>query len=54
MYLCCAVVYLGSFATGTMLGLSSPMIPDIEKSTAKDTPHLTYMEASWFGVSWEG
>ena len=54
MYLCCVVVYFGSFATGTMLGLSSPVIPDIEASKAKDTPHLNFMNASWFGVSENG
>ena len=51
MYLCCLVVLLGSMSVGTMLGLSSPLIPDIQKDTSKVAPHLTVSEASWFGVS---
>lgn len=51
MYLCCAVAYLGSFATGTMLGLSSPLLPDIEADKSKDAPHVDFMNASWVGVS---
>lgn len=50
MYLSCLVVLLGSMSVGTMLGLSSPLIPDIQNDPSAHTPHMTVEAASWFGV----
>ena len=50
LFACCGVVLIGAIAVGTMLGLSSPMIPDIQRDTSKNAIHLSVTQASWFGV----
>ncbi|CAK8688656.1 unnamed protein product [Clavelina lepadiformis] len=50
LFACCGVVLIGAIAVGTMLGLSSPMIPDIQRDTSKNAIHLSVTQASWFGA----
>ena len=51
MFFCCSVVILGSISVGLMLGITSPLIPDIQNDKHNSTPHLDPKEVSWFGVS---
>ena len=51
MYLCCIAVLLGAMSVGFMIGITSPLIPDIQEDKRNDTPTLDDAEASTFGVS---
>ena len=51
MYLCCLVVLLGAMSVGFMIGITSPLIPDIRDDKHNTTPVLNETEASTFAVS---
>ena len=51
MYFGCLVATLASLSLGINLGISSPIIPDIQNDKQANTPHLDAVQASWFGVS---
>ena len=53
MYLCCLVVLLGTMSVGFMIGITSPLIPDIQQENHNNTPHLDATQASTFGVRGE-
>ena len=50
-YFGCLVVTLGSFSVSVALGISSPIIPDIQDDKQASIPHLDAVQTSLFGVS---
>ncbi|XP_039269934.2 solute carrier family 2, facilitated glucose transporter member 8-like [Styela clava] len=49
LYLSCAAMLLGSLCLGITLGMSSPMIPDMQDDESANAIPMTDSDYSWFG-----
>uniref|UniRef100_H2ZKH7 Solute carrier family 2, facilitated glucose transporter member 8 n=1 Tax=Ciona savignyi TaxID=51511 RepID=H2ZKH7_CIOSA len=50
MYFACFVVLLGAFSVGTMIGMTSSMIPGIQNNTSPPQIQINSQQASWLAA----